>query len=209
MPKGRNKKYDYHCRMLLSHSLLLLGWLLCYAIHSFTSGDQLRSKLNLGKQTYRLIYNLVAIITFGAVVLYGVIIDTALLFPPTQITFYLGLMLATFGIFIIKRAFRAYSTLKFLGFKKEENTTEELRTEGLQARVRHPLYSGTVLIFLGYALFNPTLASTVTLLALLVYLPFGIRSEEKKLYHIFGKAYEHYKKNTPALIPSFTKKKSQ
>lgn len=195
--------------MLLSHVLLFLGWLLCYAIHSLTSGNRLRARLNLGQQTYRILYNLLAFITFGAVVLYGVMIETALLFPPTQITFYLGLMLATFGVFIVKRTFRAYSTLKFLGLKKEGAQAEKLKINGIQAYVRHPLYSGTVLIFLGYALFNPTLASFVTLLALLFYLPLGIRSEEKKLVDTFGEAYNTYRQNTPSLIPSINKKKTE
>ena len=193
--------------MLLNHTILFLGWLLCYAIHSLTAGDRLQKKLRITQQAYRLSYNLVALITFGAIILYGVTIDTVLLFPPTQLTFYLGLMLATLGIFIIKRAFRAYSMLKFLGLKKEDHDAEVLNIIGIQAYVRHPLYSGTVLIFLGYALFNPTLTSTVTLFALMVYLPFGIKSEEKKLLVVFGDAYKNYMNQTPALMPRiFTKK---
>ncbi len=195
--------------MLESHVVLFLGWLFCYAIHSLTSGQNLQNKLGLSQRAYRLLYNLVAIVSFSGVVLYGVVIDTALLFPPTKLTFYLGLILATFGIFIIKRAFRAYSTLKFLGIKKEETELQTLNTNGLQAHVRHPLYSGTLLIFIGYALFNPTLASSVTLIALIVYLPLGIKSEERKLIETFGTAYLEYKSNTPSLIPSLLKKKSK
>ena len=194
--------------MLVSHTILFIGWLLCYAIHSIMAGNSLRNKIKLGQQVYRLLYNLIAIISFGAIVLYGVSIDTVLLFPPNQLTFYLGLMLATFGIFIIKRTFRAYSTLKFLGLKKQDSTIEKLKTDGIQAYVRHPLYTGTLLIFIGYALFNPTLANTITLVALLIYLPIGIRSEEKKLLILFGEHYMLYKDNTPALIPSFRKKGS-
>ena len=60
------------------------------------AGNVLRDKINMGQQVYRLTYNLIALITFGSIVLYDGI-ETALLFPPIQITFYLGLMLATFG----------------------------------------------------------------------------------------------------------------
>ena len=194
--------------MLERHIILFLGWLLCYAIHSLIAGQKLQLRLGLGQRTYRLIYNLIALLSFSIIVFYGVVIDTALLFQPTQLTFYLGLMLATFGIFIIKRAFRAYSTLKFLGLKKEVQNEPELMTNGIQSYVRHPLYSGTLLIFIGYALFNPTLASATTLLALVVYLPFGIQSEEKKLAKTFGEAYLDYKNVTPTLIPNLFKKRS-
>lgn len=114
--------------------------------------------------------------------------------------------MATMGIFIIKRAFRNYSTGVFLGLKAEPETGE-LVTEGLQNKVRHPLYSGTILIFLGYFIYNPLLSSFVSLLALFIYLPIGIRLEEKKLIEKFGQAYIDYKNEVGAIFPNLLKRK--
>ena len=193
--------------MLVSHTILFLGWLLFYTIHSLISGDSLRKKIGMNRRAYRLIYNAVAFITFGFVVLYSLSIETALLYRPNQLTYYLGLTLATFGILVIKRVFRAYNILELLGLKEENQSTKKLKTSGIHGYMRHPIYSGTLLIYAGYALFNPTLASTISLLSLIVYLPLGIRSEEKKLIAFFGTTYLDYKSKTPSILPSFSKKK--
>jgi len=76
-----------------------------------------------------------------------------------------------------------------------------LKTTGIQAKIRHPLYSGTLLIFIGYFIFNPQLTNLIMLLSLFIYLPVGIRLEEKKLIDTFGEDYLRYKEKTPSLIP--------
>ncbi len=192
--------------MWLDHTILLLGWGVFYALHSALLLPKVRDSVGVTPRTYRILYNLISLITLGLVLVIGAVISSPLVMVPGPIHFYVGLMMATMGIFIIKRAFRNYSTGVFLGLKPEKDQ-EQLVTEGLQKKVRHPLYSGTILIFLGYFIYNPLLSSFVTLLALLIYLPIGIRLEEKKLITRFGQVYIDYKKEVPAIFPSIFRKK--
>lgn len=191
--------------MWLDHLILFLGWLLFYGIHSALATEKAKSVLPFSQRTYRLVYNLISTVLFFALLLLGAMIYSVLLFPPSAFSNYTGLMLAATGLFIIKRAFRNYSTSAFLGFKKDLN--EGLKTTGIQAKVRHPLYTGTLLLVVGYVFFNPQLTSLTILLALIVYLPFGIKWEEQKLIKMYGAEYEQYRKSVPALFPSINFKK--
>lgn len=185
--------------MWLDHLILFLGWLLFYAIHSALATERAKSLLPISPMAYRLIYNLISAVFFFGLLLLGAITYSVLLFPPSPFTNYTGLMLAAIGLFIIKRSFRNYSMKAFLGFKKD--LSEGLKTSGIQAKVRHPLYAGTVLLIIGYVFFNPQLTSLTVLVALLAYLPLGIRWEEKKLIKMYGEEYEEYRRNVPALFP--------
>jgi protein-S-isoprenylcysteine O-methyltransferase Ste14 len=78
----------------------------------------------------------------------------------------------------------------------------ELITAGPFAYVRHPLYSNLILTL------PPLLI--IWFADLLFFIPwiiiifvshFVVSIEEKGLVDVFGKAYEEYRKNVPALIP--------
>jgi len=126
-------------------------------------------------------------VLFILLMLYTAATYSVLIFAPGPISTYIGLMLTTVGIFILKRSFRNYNFKKFIGLKEEESSM--LKTTGIQAKIRHPLYSGTLLIFIGYFIFNPQLTNLIMLLSLFIYLPVGIRLEEKKLIDTFGEDY--------------------
>ena len=74
------------------------------------------------------------------------------------------------------------------------------------ARMRHPLYLGLVLIFVGYFMVSTTIGSLIHLVCLVIYLPFGIYFEEKNLLEKFGAAYEDYREKVPAILPLKRKK---
>lgn len=185
--------------MWLDLLILFIAWLIFYGVHSALATNRVKQWIGWKPKLYRLVYNLLNTILFVLVLLLTAIVPSYLLLKPSPLTNYSGLMIAAIGIFVIKRAFRNYNTLGFLGLKKEED--QKLKTTGLQAKVRHPLYSGTILLFVGYVLFNPMLTSLVMLLALIVYLPFGIYWEEKKLITSYGNEYLEYKQKVPALFP--------
>jgi protein-S-isoprenylcysteine O-methyltransferase Ste14 len=117
-------------------------------------------------------------------------------------------MLASFGTIIIVRSFKAFSKKKFVGLEPRDDldVQEDFITSGVHSYVRHPIYSGTVLIFLGFFLFEPTLSSAAHVVMLLLYLPFGIYFEEKKLIDIYGEKYIQYREQVSALIPLKKKK---
>ncbi len=81
---------------------------------------------------------------------------------------------------------------------------EQLATNGPYALVRHPLYSGNILIIYAFSgasgLWWTFIASTAFLF---FYYPTAIEYEDRKLFKIFGEEWQAFAKNTPALLPAF------
>lgn len=77
-----------------------------------------------------------------------------------------------------------------------------LNTRGLYAMVRHPLYVGNYLMWLGPALF-PRVWWVPVLLTLVFWLYYEriMFAEEEFLRHSFGAEYEEWAARTPAFIP--------
>jgi protein-S-isoprenylcysteine O-methyltransferase Ste14 len=79
--------------------------------------------------------------------------------------------------------------------------TELLVVKGPYRYVRHPLYSGVVLLVVGWWLlldYSFLLVSTI----LLLWFNFAVAPfEEKELKAIFGEDYERYAKEVPKIIP--------
>ncbi len=182
-----------------THLFYFILWLVYLGLHSALATNRIKRFVALGSQQYRLFYNLFAIVMLLGLLFLGATLESGFLFAPGQINFYMGLMLAATGIFVMKRAFRKYNTKAFLGLKAEKQGV--LHTQGLQKHVRHPLYSGTLLLVTGYLLFYPLLTNLAIWLAIIFYIPFGIIWEEQKLIEAYGEAYLKYKRETPAIFP--------
>ena len=102
----------------------------------------------------------------------------------------------------MKIAFKSYDTKAFLGIGSMEKE-EDFRTDGLLQHVRHPLYSGLILLLIGYFFFNPITSTGFSGGMMILYIIIGIQFEERKLIKRFGDKYIVYKKKTPMLIPKF------
>jgi len=105
--------------------------------------------------------------------------------------FWGGLALVIWGVIV-----RAYSAGYIVKSK-------ELATCGPYAWHRNPLYFGSFVCGLGFALMNGWIAVSVPLLILImgpVYL-YTIRSEEKYLSGLHGQAFKDYMKSTPRFLP--------
>lgn len=191
--------------MLMDHLIFFGCWIAYYSLHSAFASTWMKRKLPLNTTVYRFIYSGFSTLGLGTILFFGASIYSPLFIPPNPITFGLGLFLAAYGIFIVKRAFRNYGFREFIGLKKEGHSI--LKITGLQSKVRHPLYTGTLLLVLGYVLFNPLMVNLISLVSIIIYLPFGIHFEERKLIQMFGSGYLDYKKSVPALFPRFISKK--
>ena len=75
---------------------------------------------------------------------------------------------------------------------------EPLATGGLNAFVRHPLYSGLFLVLWARVSNDLTLA---TALWGSLYLVIGSRFEERRLLRVYGEAYARYRAAVPAFVP--------
>jgi protein-S-isoprenylcysteine O-methyltransferase Ste14 len=82
---------------------------------------------------------------------------------------------------------------------------KELARNGPYALVRHPLYTGNVLLVTGFAIANASYwAIPVALLFFWFYYPTAIEYEDRKLRSIFGQAWVDWATETPALVPRLT-----
>ena len=77
----------------------------------------------------------------------------------------------------------------------------ELITTGLYHYVRHPIYSGILLMILATALSVGTLSAGIGFVIIVLGLWFKLRAEEELLTKHFPKEYPAYKDRTKALIP--------
>ena len=77
----------------------------------------------------------------------------------------------------------------------------ELATTGPYAYVRHPQYTGFILVMFGFLLQWPTLLTLVMFPALVWMYVRLARGEEREVEAEFGEAYAHYAARTPAWLP--------
>jgi len=185
----------------------LIGfWTLYFLLHSLLASHQVKSffqrLLKRGFRFYRLLYSMISTIGLLLLLIINASISSELLFTCDKLIRYLSLMLATFGVIIISRSFKEYRFSSFIGFKEESS---EFKKTGILKYVRHPIYSGTILIVIGFFLFDPTLATLASVCCILVYLPIGIYLEERKLIKHFGDLYLSYKKEVPSVFPKIRK----
>jgi protein-S-isoprenylcysteine O-methyltransferase Ste14 len=78
--------------------------------------------------------------------------------------------------------------------------------EGVFNVVRHPIYLGAILVYVGLFIFTGSLATLLVLIIIFLFYFFIADYEEKLLLQYFGSDYEKYKRAVPMLFPKFIKK---
>jgi protein-S-isoprenylcysteine O-methyltransferase Ste14 len=80
---------------------------------------------------------------------------------------------------------------------------QQLVTRGAYGVIRHPVYLGAFLIWLGLAVaFHSVPTLLVTALYVVPIYVLYMRSEEKMMVQAFGEVYDRYREAVPMLIPS-------
>jgi methanethiol S-methyltransferase len=189
--------------------LLVIYWAAYLAMHSLLATLTVKSiaKRIMGTffSYYRVIYIIVStipLIFIGAYILSG---EPEWIFKGNIITLIIAVMLAVSGIVVISKSFRTYSLREFIGLSyltATEHGNEKLRTSGILSIVRHPLYTGTILVFAGYFVSIPSISNLITLVCVFLYLIIGIGLEERKLIAEFGADYSEYRNRVPMLFPA-------
>ena len=120
-----------------------------------------------------------------------VVVVCALAGQPSARTFYIAAVIIALGILV-----RMYAS----GFIVKN---KELATNGPYALVRHPLYTGNILILLGFTLATEVWWTWLMSAGFLwFYYPTAIEYEDRKLHGIFGEQWVAWRKRMPALIPA-------
>ena len=190
----------------MTYGVLIGGWITYFILHSLLASDRLKkaAQQGLGRyyRYYRLGYSILATAGLVALLVINGSLSSDYYFEPSGLPRYVSLVITTVGVMVMRAAFRNYRLRSFLGFGPEES---RLRTGGALAWVRHPIYSGLILITLGFFMFIPNLPTLISCCSILLYLPVGIYLEERKLIRELGDAYVKYRKEVPALVPRWSR----
>jgi len=153
---------------------------------------------------YRLIYNIIAVVTILPVLLLIASSSDQLLWNLTdpwnwvfrgiQVLSVIGL-----GFALLQTGSMIFFGLQQLITGQKPPAGQDLVTSGTYRWVRHPIYTFSLAILW----FSPsfTLNSLAFALGATAYVLVGMIFEERKLVAEYGQIYLEYKKRTPALLP--------
>ncbi len=179
-------------------------------LHSFmitlTVTGFVRKRFAKTYRYYRIFYNVIALATLTPVLIYSFSIKGPPVFGwdgPFRIV--QGLFVFSALLLFIGGA-RRYSLNQFLGIRQvRENSacsvlTDDCRldTGGILGMVRHPWYTGGILIVWAR---NLDMAAMLTSLVITGYFLIGAFLEERKLLAEFGKEYIDYQRRVSMLFP--------
>ncbi len=77
----------------------------------------------------------------------------------------------------------------------------EIIEKGVFKIVRHPIYLGSILFYLGLIILTSSIASAVVWIIIIIFYYYISRYEEKLLIEEFGTKYKKYMERVPMLIP--------
>jgi protein-S-isoprenylcysteine O-methyltransferase Ste14 len=166
---------------------------------SVTVKTKITSTLGWSQKNYRFVYNLFNIIALILLIFLLFQTPSSLLFKGNTVLAIIGLLVLLLGVFIIFLAVKNYDLPAFFGFRNE--TSMALQVKGIHKYARHPLYSGTLLLFLGICIALPETKNLILFLLMFIYILVGIKLEEKKLVATFGNEYRSYQEKVKQLIP--------
>lgn len=119
---------------------------------------------------------------------------------------YAPMLVATVGLGVIGFAIIGWAMLSFLEAQTTVNpmkpsSASVLVTSGVYRHTRNPMYLGTFLILVGWALFLANALSFLVLPAFILYMnQFQIKPEERALTARFGREYLEYMAQVPRWI---------
>jgi protein-S-isoprenylcysteine O-methyltransferase Ste14 len=189
--------------------ILTLATLLYSGFHSLMASNEVKLLVHrrFGPGTdrwYRLVYNLLAGITFIPVLWLLVVLPDRTLYT-VEIPWLLFMVAGQIGgaaiivVGLIQTGLFSFLGISQLFSREQIGHNAIFVTRGLYRWVRHPLYTGgLIIIWLTPIL---TINSLTLIILLTLYLVVGAKLEEKRLVAEFGQAYQDYQRNVPMLIP--------
>lgn len=93
----------------------------------------------------------------------------------------------------------SWAGMRIVFGEKRENP--EVISKGVFTVVRHPIYLGCILFYLGLICMSPSLASAGLWILIILFYWLISRYEEKLLLQRFGQEYQAYRKKVPMLFP--------
>ena len=184
---------------------LIIGWTVYFFIHSLLAANFVKKKcehiLPFLFPYYRILFNVIAIA--GLLIMINITLsDKKLLFDTNSAINVISHFLFFSGLIVLGIASNSFDLKEFFGLNKQQmNAKNKLVTKGIYKYVRHPLYTGTILVTAGCFLNLPTLSVLVFLILTFIYIEIGSRLEEQKLKEEFGNEYIEYCKTVKRYFP--------
>jgi protein-S-isoprenylcysteine O-methyltransferase Ste14 len=196
--------------MLPDHVFLSTLWVLYCAVHSILASAAIKANITksfcISGNTYRVLYNLFALVTLVCLIFSHSSVATRLLFTHNYFTLLSSIFLIITGLGIMLVCIIKYfKQLSGLISTKRDTDIVVLETSGVHGYVRHPLYLGTFIFLTGLFLWSPLLSNLIAVLIIIIYTIIGIHFEEQKVLAEFGSNYKKYQQDVPMLLP-FLKK---
>ena len=183
---------------------LISLWLLFGISHSFLAATNVRSffeQLTPNKPHYfRLMYNLIAVFLLFLIICKTIDLNSDLMGNHYFLIKLIGGLLILSSFYVLFGVAKQMDLMSFFGFKSEDRNGE-LMTDGWYKIVRHPLYFGLLLLFLGILLLYPTLGVLISVAFSKLYIIVGIEFEETKLRRVFGQKYIDFSIGKKKFIP--------
>ena len=190
---------------LIEYAVIILASFLFGIQHSGISSLGIKGRIidRWGKKGYANIFNATSVLTLLVAFLsmnfwnwLYFLTDPTLVQP---ILFIVGILLGHTGAIIAMSASKVISVSTVADMRTDRKA--ELVTDGIYARVRHPLYLATVLVFGAMAFLYPFPTVIVFALSMIAYTMIGAYFEERKLVIHYGQEYLDYRKQAGFILP--------
>jgi len=112
----------------------------------------------------------------------------------------------TLGVILLLVAFYLARAGMNIVFSKVRETPGVIR-KGVFGVVRHPIYLGEALVYLGLLFFRTSLAAAVIWIIAIAFLHYISRYEEKLLVERFGDDYKQYMRDVPMYLPRLIRRR--
>lgn len=119
--------------------------------------------------------------------------------PHSDFIGIIGLVISFCGACIA--CWSRYNLGKNWSLSVQEKEQHELIQHGIYKLIRHPIYTGLLLLFIGNALIVGDYRGIIAVALVFVSFWFKLKKEEKLLTETFGNKYIEYAAKTKALIP--------
>jgi protein-S-isoprenylcysteine O-methyltransferase Ste14 len=183
----------------LGIKVIWILFFLYWTVSSFRAKQTVRTEPFLKRFVYYWLPLILAFLLLGPGKWFGHSLIRENFVPHTNLVGNIGLAIAFIGLAI------AFWARYLLGANwsatVQQKSEHTLITAGPYKFVRHPIYSGLLLMFSGHALIVGDWRAIIAVLIVFVSFWFKLRKEERLMQTLFGEQYIRYLNVTKALVP--------
>ena len=168
----------------------------------------IKERVGVNPMYYRLLYNLVSVLTLVPLLLVGLYDRGEIVFSWSGWIIGIRFLLFFLALFCFLAGAKGYNMQHFLGFQQMRDGKEHLllgdsqsfSESGIFGIIRHPWYLGTLLfVWSVYGVYYQKNFAVAVILS--IYLIVGTLLEERKILAEYGDRYRDYQKRVSMFVP--------